>query len=139
MNLGFRKAGVLVAAVACLILGGVWSGVSDAGPQTDADGDTVLDFQDNCLGTSNSTQTDSAGDGYGNKCDFDYDNNGTVGATDFNTFKGQFGKTSGGGAGYNADVDSDDNGTIGATDFNGFKGAFGGGPGPSNCTPSGCV
>ena len=145
MNLGSTKIGVLMAVFACLIVGGIWSGVSGAGPSTDTDGDGRADFQDNCSATSNTNQLDSSTssgndtDGIGNRCDADYDGNSVVGASDQTAFKLQFNKTLAGGAGYNPDMDSDDNDAIGASDLTFFKLGFNLAPGPSSCTPSGCI
>src|SRR5262249_10311977 len=41
-------------------------------PCADADGDSVCDTEDNCLGRANSDQLDTNQDGYGNACDPDY-------------------------------------------------------------------
>ena len=43
-------------------------------PDTDGDGDSA-DDADNCTLVSNPTQCDSDGDGYGNRCDGDLNNN----------------------------------------------------------------
>ena len=55
-------------------------------PAPDADLDGLLDFADNCLLLPNSAQTDSDGDGFGNMCDADFDNNGFVNFGDFARF-----------------------------------------------------
>ncbi len=53
----------------------------DAG--SDRDGDGVLDFADNCQDDPNADQRDSNGDGYGNACDADLDQNCIVNALDW--------------------------------------------------------
>jgi uncharacterized protein (TIGR03790 family) len=44
----------------------------------DLDGDGVPDARDNCLEAPNRDQRDTDGDGYGNLCDADFDNDGRV-------------------------------------------------------------
>jgi len=53
---------------------------SDARVDTgdDLDGDGVPDARDNCLHVPNRDQRDTDGDGYGNRCDADFDNDGRV-------------------------------------------------------------
>jgi hypothetical protein len=46
--------------------------------QIDSDGDGIPDDEDNCLAHANPAQRDSDGDGYGNRCDPDVDNDGIV-------------------------------------------------------------
>lgn len=139
MNLGMKKFGVVTATAACLVLGGVWSSLSGAGPAPDADGDTVFDYIDNCISAGNLSQTDSNGDGYGNACDFDYSNTGLVGNADVTLLKLNFGKNTTS-PGWNPDIDANESGAIGNTEVTGFKLQFGKAPGPSACAPGpGCV
>ena len=51
---------------------------SIAFPGNDLDGDGVPNASDNCLYVPNANQRDTNGDGYGNACDGDVDNDGTV-------------------------------------------------------------
>ena len=44
----------------------------------DRDGDGVPDAEDNCRDLPNADQRDTDGDGYGNRCDPDFDNDGVV-------------------------------------------------------------
>jgi uncharacterized protein (TIGR03790 family) len=44
----------------------------------DLDGDRIPDARDNCLHVPNRDQRDTDGDGYGNLCDADFDNDGRV-------------------------------------------------------------
>ncbi len=97
---------------------------------SDTDGDGVLDAEDNCLEASNAEQRDTDRDGYGNRCDPDYNDDGLVGIPDFNALRAQFGNVE-------TDPDYDDNveltgdGAIGIPDFNVLNALFGLPPGPS--------
>jgi hypothetical protein len=95
----------------------------------DADGDGVCDADDNCRDHYNPGQIDTNHDGFGNACDPDYDDNGAVGISDFNTLRGQFGKTRCNDD-FDSEVDCDGNGAIGISDFNCLRRLFGGPPGP---------
>ena len=130
MNLGSTRISVLLAVFACLVLAAAWSGMSMAGPSTDTDGDTVLDYQDNCTTTSNTTQADTNSDGYGNACDADYDNDGVVGQTDFAMFRVSYGScvTDGG---YDPATDSNADDCTGMADFSVLFDTWGQAPGPS--------
>lgn len=104
-----------------------------AGAVTDTDGDLVPDQFDNCRTHLNgpnqgTNQVDSDLDGYGNRCDADYDNSLTTTVGDFTTFLGTFGTNSLG------ETDHDGSGTITTADFGIFLGKFSaapGAPGPS--------
>lgn len=48
----------------------------------DSDADQVFDYQDNCTLVENADQRDTDGDGYGNACDADLNNDGTVNFVD---------------------------------------------------------
>ena len=58
-------------------------GTSGAGPDEDSDGDGQQNSVDNCSDDVNPSQHDSNLDGYGNRCDADWNNDGTVGGPDF--------------------------------------------------------
>ncbi len=92
----------------------------------DTDGDGVPDASDNCILRSNSSQTDTDGDGCGNICDGDFDQTGSLGASDWNTFRACWGKIVGPGVGPPEDPtcgesDSDATGTIGGSDFGNMR------------------
>ena len=70
-----------LAAIAALLL-------APATLAVDTDGDGADDSVDNCIDRANDTQTDTDGDGCGNACDGDYDQTGSVGASDWSAFRG---------------------------------------------------
>lgn len=69
----------------------------------DADRDGIADSLDNCLIAANPLQIDSDGDGYGNYCDQDLDNDGLVAFGDIFIFASLFGGAAGGIADFNGD------------------------------------
>jgi hypothetical protein len=99
----------------------------------DADGDGVRDAADNCVNVFNPNQSDVDGDGFGDGCDPDYNNDGVVGIPDFNHMRSQFGKTAAD-PDFDPAVDHDGNGAIGISDFNVSRTFFSDPPGPSNAT-----
>ncbi len=90
----------------------------------DTDNDGIDDSQDNCIEIPNSNQRDSNGDGFGNVCDADLDNNGTVSFADLNLFKSKFGTA-------DQDADFDGNGSVSFADLSILKSLFGHPPGPA--------
>ncbi|MEM7082951.1 MAG: thrombospondin type 3 repeat-containing protein [Pseudomonadota bacterium] len=56
----------------------------------DADGDGVVDELDNCVNVANAPQRDTDGDGIGNFCDPDLNNDGIVNFIDISTWTGFF-------------------------------------------------
>ncbi len=89
----------------------------------DEDDDGVTDDLDNCREYINPNQRDTDGDGYGNWCDPDYDNNGIVNFGDFNRFVRAWGSA-------NPDIDLNDDGIINFGDFVVFAHYFYRPPGP---------
>jgi len=85
---------------------------------------------DNCRLVANTSQLDTDKDGYGNRCDGDFNGDGKVGGPDFAKFTGAFGSAKGIGTSYNPDVDCNDDGVIGGPDFACFTGQFTNGLGP---------
>lgn len=90
----------------------------------DFDVDGVFDHLDNCAETENPGQEDTNGDGYGNACDCDLNNDGAVGPPDFMIFRPAWGSVSGD-ADWNPDADFDANDAVGPSDFSIFRGLWG--------------
>jgi YD repeat-containing protein len=108
------------------------NGVVDAGESDplnpDTDGDGVPDGFDNCTLVANPRQRDTDHDGYGNRCDADFDNNGIVNFADLAYIKAHFGTSD-----PNADLDG--NGIVNFADLAITKSLFGKPPGPSGIVP----
>lgn len=113
--------------------------VSFANPvsSTDTDEDGVVDAQDNCIEVANGplqpdaggqSQRDGDGDGYGNACDADLNNDGQVNFTDLGLFRQRFGSA-------DAAADFDGSGVVNFTDLGIFRQLFGQPPGPSGTVP----
>ena len=109
----------------------------------DADADGMGDALDNCTLVANGSgdtvsagpaQNDTDGDGYGNVCDPDFNNNGVVDSNDSSVLFGQFGKDSSDPA-FDPNVDMNGNGVIDSNDASRFFSAFGLPPGPSGVAP----
>jgi hypothetical protein len=99
-------------------------------PIEDTDADGIADDADNCLDASNPGQVDSNGDGYGNHCDADYDDSGSVGGADFNRIRSRYGMTAAD-PGFDADLDHDSDGVIDQWDVRALKRSLGRPAGPS--------
>ena len=82
----------------------------------DGDGDGIADPLDNCVPFANPNQSDADGDGLGNRCDADLNQNGLVNAQDAGPFIQTYGKREGD-EGYNAAADLDGNGQVDAFDW----------------------
>ena len=91
---------------------------------TNADADKVLDHRDNCLLVTNANQRDTNGDGFGNICDADLNNDLMVDMSDFSLFRRVFGTA-------DSDADFDGDGSVGMSDFSIFRRLYGSAPGPS--------
>ena len=89
----------------------------------DTDGDGVADDLDNAVCVINPDQRDTNGDGIANIVDPDLDDDGVVGVSDFNIFRGSF-STNEGDANYNEHADFDGDGTVGIGDFNVMRALF---------------
>jgi hypothetical protein len=113
------------------------SGGPDPGGDADADG--VPDPADNCTEIANASQLDADGDGCGNACDADFDQNGVIGASDFNVLRLCITQSvPGTGPAQDpacAESDLDGNGTVGASDFVALRSAVSSAPGPGAACP----
>ena len=103
----------------------------------DSDDDGVNDTLDNCINVPNgplipdaggNSQYDSNGDGFGNMCDADLNNDLVINGLDVGPFVTQFG-TSGPDADFNGD------GVVNGLDVGPFVSMFGQAPGPSGLAP----
>jgi uncharacterized protein YegL len=93
----------------------------------DADGDGVADDADNCTLVPNADQRDTNGDGFGNVCDGDMDDNCATNFLDLAHFKSVFFTA-------DPDADIDGDGTVGFDDLGAFKALMMRAPGPSGLT-----
>ena len=106
--------------------------VVDTTAVVDSDNDGVPDTLDNCVLVANADQRDSNGDGIGNFCDADLNNDCVTNALDLGLFKAVFFSTD-----PHADFNGD--GIVNAVDLGIFRALFFRPPGPSGlsntCTP----
>jgi len=111
------------------------------GPDSDQDG--IPDACDNCTRIPNGplapdagghSQHDTDGDGYGNLCDGDLNNDGSTNTLDLNLYKLAH-RTAMGDPNYNDDADFNSDGRINTLDLTIYKGLHRQPPGPSCCAP----
>ena len=108
-----------------------WPHPAASGPSLgDRDADGIDDQLDNCRDVANEDQRDTDGDGCGNACDADYDQDGLCSGSDFEIFRSVFG-LSVGDPDFNANVDHTGDGNVDGADFSAFRSMFGRAPGPS--------
>ena len=93
----------------------------------ETDGDGVPDAVDNCVNAPNVDQRDTDGDGFGNICDPDLNNDCVVNPTDLGLFKAVFFTG-------DEDADLDGDGAVNPIDLGILKNYFFGAPGPSGLT-----
>ena len=100
----WRVTSVISLAISLLLTLGAQAAVT-----VDEDADGILDHEDNCLFAANADQRDADGDGIGNICDADLNNDCVVNAIDLGLFKTVY-QTSDETADFNGDglVDDDD-------------------------------
>ncbi len=99
----------------------------------DTDGDGVIDSEDNCTLVANADQRDTNGDGYGNICDADLDDDCVVDITDAGLMAGAIGCSPGSPA-WCEDADLNGDGVVDATDVAVLQAAIFTAPGPSGIT-----
>lgn len=90
----------------------------------DEDSDLIPDINDNCRIESNTDQRDTDGDGFGNLCDADLNNDGVINAGDLGLLRDRFFST-------DPDADFNGDGVVNASDLAIMRGSFFGSPGPS--------
>jgi hypothetical protein len=99
----------------------------------DGDSDGIRNGSDNCRLLSNASQCDSDGDGYGNRCDGDMNNNNSTNAFDTPLYRAQLGQPSVAPTYNKADLNC--NGSVNAFDTPIFRSLLGSPPGPSGLHP----
>ena len=98
----------------------------------DNDGDGVADGEDNCTVAANPDQRDTDGDGYGQICDGDLNNDGETDPFDLNMYRTSH-RTCAGDPNYNVEADFNGDGCINTLDLSILKGLYRKPPGPSCC------
>ena len=91
---------------------------------SDVDADGVPDATDNCTVVANAAQRDTDGDGIGNACDADLNNDCTVNVVDLGIFRSEF-------FGPGPDADFNGDGVVNVIDLGLLRGLFFFAPGPS--------
>ena len=94
----------------------------------DTDGDGVTDSADNCTLVANADQRDTNGDGFGNVCDADLNNDGIVNVVDLGQLRAVFFTA-------NADADFNGDGVVNVVDLGILRSGFFLPPGPSGVAP----
>ena len=102
--------------------------------ESDSDGDGIPDANDNCTLEANPTQLDADADGYGNRCDADLNNSGTVTTADFGLLRSVLGQPASASA-TAAAADMNGSGTVTTADFGLLRARLGTAPGPAGPIP----
>ncbi len=91
----------------------------------DEDSDLIPDINDNCRTFANTDQRDTNGDGFGNRCDADLNNDGVINFIDLGLLRAQF---------FTNDEDADFNGDgiVNVVDLGIMRTSFFSAPGPSS-------
>ena len=100
------------------------SSIAGASESADADNDGIFDSVDNCQQESNPSQLDTDGDGFGNRCDPDFNNDLVVNFIDLGIVRSRF---------FTNDADSDlnEDGAVNFVDLGILRSFFFMSPGPS--------
>jgi len=104
----------------------------------DSDTDGKTNYVDNCRLVANPLQQDANADGYGNICDADINNSGTVTTADFGLLRSVLGQTAGSSA-TAAASDMNSSGTVTTADFGLLRARLGTAPGPSGLLCAGTI
>lgn len=128
------STGTWTATTPFLGLGQVSAGTLTFTRRVDSDSDGVSDTTDNCTLVANPDQLDSNGDGFGNICDPDLDNDGIVTFADYAMLTSGFLAVPGD-ANWNPDADLDGDNAITFADIALFPPYFLSVPGPSGLAP----
>ncbi|NNF17758.1 MAG: hypothetical protein HKN70_13525 [Gammaproteobacteria bacterium] len=95
----------------------------------DSDNDGIGDDVDNCTDVANADQRDTDGDGFGNICDPDFNNDGVINFLDLGYLGSRFGSS-------DPDADLDGDGFVTFLDFAILRDMFYGVPGPAAVPPA---
>ena len=97
---------------------------------SDGDEDGVCTATDNCKTESNHSQFDANGDGFGNVCDTDWDDNGKTGISDLGIWRQHFGHTNDDPMDAVIDTSEPPDGGVGIVELGTWARWFGWEPGP---------
>ncbi|MFK8016299.1 MAG: hypothetical protein AB8G17_12765 [Gammaproteobacteria bacterium] len=115
--------GVSIVDDAGLALIGEWIRSGSGFGFADTDGDEFSDDLDNCSSYPNPDQRDTDGDGFGNACDADLNNDGQINVVDLGLMRARFFSS-------DPDADIDGNGVVNIADLGRLREQFFGTPGP---------